>query len=290
MQKTKILNKIREFLFFSLIAEKILITIIRMRIFYCIFSKMPINYYQYKKSTIRKVKRHSLWFELDLSHYMEWALYYYIDIEPREWIYSYNFNHGLCIDVGAHFGEISLQLAQHNPQSIILSFEPNLLMFNKLQKNIQLNNIQNVYAFQMAVGDSLSDVFLHVDLNHPEGAHLINSDPKYSTIKTQQVALDELIKNHKFLLPVTLIKIDTEGYELFVLKGASEILKKYKPLLIMEYNIHFMHRYNYHLKDIIDFLKSFGYQNFIVLHNQQNLTTQSITGQSVPQNGDLIIS
>ena len=60
-------------------------------------------------------------------------------------------------------------------------------------------------------------------------------------------------------LKVDYIKIDTEGWEYFILQGATNILKKYKPVLQLEWNRDNMKQCNVDEKNLYSFLQSYGY-------------------------------
>ncbi len=144
----------------------------------------------------------------------------------------------ICIDLGASIGVFSLLMAEKvGPSGAVYSFEPQPKIFKKLLNNIVLNSLAWVDAYQLA----LSDKNEQRDLNYPPkgdsndgaasfGNHLNSSG---GSEKVECVTLDSFI-NQKKISSVDFIKIDVEGHENFVIAGALETLKKYRPLLLIE--------------------------------------------------------
>lgn len=287
-RSTKILNTLRKFLFKNRLAESIIYLLIKSKIFYSIFSKLPVNYFQYKSCTYRIVKRNGILYKLDIHHYMEWAVYFNIEIEPRKCLYQNSYDKGVIFDIGAYFGEITLNLAKLNPHSKIISFEPNPEMFNKLSFNTLLNKFDNIDLYPFAAGENNADVMLTFYSESPEGAHIDTLVTQHS-IPVKQKKLDDIYFEKYNDIPVKLIKIDTEGYELNVLKGAKQILSKYKPDLLLECNGSFMSRYNYTIKDLLDFLKNLGYSYFLITQSNTKLDTNNLDYEKVPKHFDLLV-
>lgn len=285
---TKTFNSLRELLFKNRLSESIIYILIKSRIFYSVFSKLPANYFQYKRHTYRMVKRNGIIYKLDIHHYMEWALYFDIEIEPRNFLYRNSYDKGVIFDVGAHFGEITFNLAKLNPHSKIISFEPNPEMFNKLSFNKLLNKFDNIDLYPFAAGENNADVMLTFHSESPEGAH-IDTSITQDSILIKQKKLDDIYFEKYNDIPVKLIKIDTEGYELNVLRGAKQILSKYKPDLFLECNDSFMNRYNYTIKDLFDFLKNLGYSYFLITQSNTKLDPNNFHSEKAPKHFDLLV-
>jgi FkbM family methyltransferase len=145
----------------------------------------------------------------------------------------------IAIDVGANGGYYSIPFAKKFLE--VHSFEPNPLMHAKLQKNIKVNGNDNIYSYKSAVGDKISEVDLFIqdsidgDFNLNSGLSSLKSRPEYyrKTIRVPLLTLDSL----NFQYPVGLIKIDVEGTEFDVLRGAGELIKDSKPILLWEASV-----------------------------------------------------
>lgn len=146
---------------------------------------------------------------LVLDHILEHLRSYYRFYEKAQ----------VVLDVGASFGTFALLTNYFNPKSQIYAFEPSKESFNLLAKNCR--EIENIRLVNQAVGERSSKVFFKFEKDYPEGSRVAKSFE--GAYEVSQVSLDEFIENEK-IKEVSLLKIDTEGYEMEVLKGASQTL------------------------------------------------------------------
>ena len=123
----------------------------------------------------------------------------------------------LFIDVGANIGSFTVLASAHN-QARSMSFEPVPATFKYLQRNIAINNIENVSLYNVAVGSKKSKVYF-TD-NQDTTNHVTEANEK-SALEVDVVVLDEVLKN---IASPALLKIDVEGYETEVIRGAAETL------------------------------------------------------------------
>jgi len=142
---------------------------------------------------------------------------------------------GVFIDAGAHIGRYSIMLGRKfGNRGQVLALEPSPATFNFLEKNIKLNNIGNIRAFQNAVLDKNCKANFFVSKESGMNS-LFNSPADGIKIKVSCKRLDDLVKEKKiFPKDVSLIKIDVEGAPDKVLLGAEEILKKSRAKIIFE--------------------------------------------------------
>jgi FkbM family methyltransferase len=183
-------------------------------------------------------------------------------------------------DVGANMGEFTLLAANAvGENGKVFSFEPMSEMFGLLQHNIALNNFQNrVGLFNIALSDKKgeADLFAATEVNevgsHEDGLHTLYGTKERSVFlqKIQLEKLDELFTEKNLSKP-DVLKVDVEGAELFVLKGAEAILKKYQPKIILEFNSETSEAAGYTQQDLLSFLKPLGYQ-FYEIGNRGKLS------------------
>jgi len=128
-------------------------------------------------------------------------------------------NKDIFFDIGTNIGTYTI-LASGVCNATTFSFEPIPETFQFLQKNIELNNLQNkVNALNIGLSDKKG--FVRFTTNLDTKNHIASSYDKCKTIKVEVKTLNEFNIDN-----IALIKADVEGYEEFVLKGADEILKK----------------------------------------------------------------
>jgi FkbM family methyltransferase len=142
----------------------------------------------------------------------------------------------VIIDIGAQSGLYTLY-AKHLPLSVFYSFEPYPLTYKLLNDNILINEIHNVNTFNLAISNRKGRAILNT-CKHHNGVHTLGENvlrfQDIEPIEVETNTLDNLFYDKD--IPVDFIKIDTEGHELFILQGGEKTIKKYKPIIQLEYN------------------------------------------------------
>jgi FkbM family methyltransferase len=139
--------------------------------------------------------------------------------------FAENSNHDIKVifDVGANIGKTSQYYAKYFPSAEIHSFEPIKETFKKLRENTQ--DISNMRAYHFALGSAVG--FTEVKLqNSPLWNSLRNTNPSPTGVsETVEVKTVDTFIAENGISNIDLLKIDTEGYEIEVLKGAANFLK-----------------------------------------------------------------
>jgi FkbM family methyltransferase len=138
----------------------------------------------------------------------------------------------IVIDVGANVGHISLLLSDIVGPSGIFAFEPTPISFGRLRENWELNSwpIENVK--HMAVGARSGTVFVP-NVDRPLTTNTIsNTSAKAASVEIPLVRLDDL-RDLWHGQPIGLLKVDVEGYEQHVFRGARELLRIDRPRFVM---------------------------------------------------------
>lgn len=172
------------------------------------------------------------------------------------------------VDIGAHEGFFSLFLAQRvGSAGHIYSFEPNPENLFFLEKNIKINKQKNIKIFTVAVGNKKEQLTFYYSDNLGAWGSLI--DYWHDTDKKRKVEvdrLDNLLKERQ--KPLDFIKIDTEGNEFNVLKGAEKVISQDHPHLCVEVSLSFWSVENESLNNLFDLLKNKGYKLFVLSGDQ----------------------
>jgi FkbM family methyltransferase len=123
----------------------------------------------------------------------------------------------IVIDVGANVGITSMWLAKTHPYIKIYSFEPNFRNFKHFQKNLGLNDIQNVEAFNLAVTADGRNVKIGVDEFNTGGASIYKiSDGDKHVNECKSINLDQFIEE-RGIERIKFLKMDCEGAEYEIL-------------------------------------------------------------------------
>jgi FkbM family methyltransferase len=139
---------------------------------------------------------------------------------------------GTAVEVGANIGTHTLVLARAaGPSGWVLAYEPQRVVFQTLCANIAVNSLMHVEARQCAVGGALGSVTVpEIDYASPGNFGGIDVTSFTDGYPVPLVTLDEDIHPPR----LDLLKIDVEGMELEVLRGADALIRHLRPVLYLE--------------------------------------------------------
>lgn len=168
-----------------------------------------------------------------------------------------------CIDVGAHTGRHTLPMAYCvSPGGRIFAFEPIPAIATELKEKLSvLPDInKTVRLTQCALADARGEVNFTLVSNNPGYSGLLprhyDREEQTKIIRVTLCCLDDFIAE---IPTVRFIKIDCEGAELRVLRGASLLLKRDRPIVSFECGDASLESYDYGAGDIFDFWSNLGY-------------------------------
>ena len=170
------------------------------------------------------------------------------------------------IDIGSNKGQFILLMEQIFPNKIVYSFEPIIEMINKQKKFFKYK--KNITFHNLALGSSICSKEFLITSRMDSSSFLkvvsnTNKSKNYSVIEKRDIkvsTLDEIFLNEKISHPI-LIKMDVQGYELEVLKGANDLLKK-TDYLLLEVSENEMYQNQPTEKIIIEYLKELNFEIF----------------------------
>lgn len=131
---------------------------------------------------------------------------------------------GISFDIGANVGLYTLLFSRYSKK--VYAFEPLYRNIEYLYQVLKINNVVNVEILHLAVSDFNGDMFFREGSNIALGK--LNESGK---IIVSVISLDSFIFNRRIYPDV--LKVDVEGSELSVLKGAKEYLKKFNPIIFL---------------------------------------------------------
>lgn len=134
------------------------------------------------------------------------------------------------VDIGAQIGCYALRAAGLGAR--VLAFEPFPANFSALQRNIALNGLSNVRAFQCAVGAEAGERAMFVpDARDHTGRYSLFPGRGSQTVMVPCLSLDQIVCEHR-LEWIDVLKIDCQGSEYEILYGASpETLAKIRNIM-----------------------------------------------------------
>jgi FkbM family methyltransferase len=129
------------------------------------------------------------------------------------------------VDVGAHVGYYTIRMSKRSEN--VIAFEPNPMNRAKLQKNVELNELENVTIYPYALGEARYKSKLYLA---DSSSTLLEGYQRGPAVEVDVVPLDEVIEK------ADLIKIDVEGYEWKVIQGAEKLILAQRPILEIEHH------------------------------------------------------
>ena len=193
--------------------------------------------------------------EINLNGIYEKELLFFL----RDYLKKNNFNlkNKTAIDIGAFIGNHSIFFSKIFEN--VISFEPHPTSFEILKLNCKNSN--NIKLYNFGCSDKNENSFLRLKHTNIGGSNI--SDGKHERdFSIKLIKLDDLLKDYD--QEIGLIKIDVEGHENKVIDGSIELLKKNKPVIIME-----LRNYQNSIEpEIIIKLKSLGYSKFFELERK----------------------
>lgn len=186
-----------------------------------------------------------------------------------------NNNELVMLDIGANIGLISFDLVNRFEKLKIYAFEPTNSTFKLLNKSVQENSLNGkINVFNTAIGDfdGNAQFFIH-NCSDSSGDGLIDTGRagESKAVITEICKLDTWSMKNK-VSNISIIKIDVEGAELLVLRGAIELIKRYKPIIFMELLEINVKNYDFEINDIFNFIDKINYSCFSLDGDQVDIS------------------
>ncbi len=224
-----------------------------------------------------------LW-DLDLSEGVDFAIYLFGSFEPEVVAACRRLcpEGGICLDVGANIGAHTLPLAAlAGPQGQVHAFEPTDFAFQKLRRNLSLNPELSgrIEAAQVFLGETLSQpVPEKVPAAWPlrAGSDLdpLHGGRAESLTGCRRDTLDDwMLRTNP--ARIDLFKLDVDGHEIEVLRGAERLLQTHRPRMIVEFAPYVF----------ID--KPGGFQGLVELLRGHGYEARTLKGKALPLNSSL---
>lgn len=169
---------------------------------------------------------------------------------------------GTLIDVGANVGSVSLLLADRVEDAML--FEPNPVAAARARENLARNSL-GFKVYELALSDANGEIRFESHGAVDSGGHVVVSAPSSQIVSrpVQRITFDQFLREHGDPdFPVSLVKIDVEGHENWVLRGMRRFLTEKRPPLVM---FEYLQRTN--LEETRAFFAGVGYQVFELAAN-----------------------
>lgn len=157
---------------------------------------------------------------------------------------------GTVIDIGANIGDTAIPFSDRvGPKGYVLAIEPHPVAYECLRRNASLFAKTTISVVNAAVGDTAGKMSLSEEEN--TGASFLSSKPGNVDVRT----IDSFVMRE-----CDFIKIDVEGYELRVLKGAEQTIARFHPKMLIELNEGALNRQGTNQLEVCAWLQAHGYK------------------------------
>ena len=188
----------------------------------------------------------------------------------------------IVCDIGANKGSFTFWLARWCRLGRVVAFEPQAEIARRLARDCRMLNLSNVAVEPLGVYSASGWQGLTIPRGHSPGATLnsaaVTADGDIS-YTVPVVSLDDYFTAGE---RISLLKIDVEGAELHVLRGAERILKDSRPLLVVECEAR--HHREGRVADVFHYLTSLGYRGEFV--SRGRLLPTSMFDAAIHQRAD----
>jgi FkbM family methyltransferase len=183
---------------------------------------------------------------------------------------------GVFFDVGAHIGYYSLKAARSlGPGGRVLSFEPNPEIVRLLRDNVEFNKLPAIEVVPIACTDRDQTLTLYASETANTGASSLaeaNADPGMGgNAKPYQVRgrpIDDVVRELN-VQRLDVIKVDVEGAEVYVLRGAIHSLNRFHPKIVAEVVLRQLENMKSSKQELFALLASLGYDRIRPLNETE---------------------
>ena len=236
--------------------------------------KFVPNAYQYAPGNYRQIYRNGLNFQVDISDYIGHYLYFGFLDEGIATLFSLCQKNYNVIDIGTNIGWVALNFARLSKTGKVIGFEPDPFNYRVCKDNIDRNALTNLIVLPYGLGETSAQVNMEIRTPDNRGENRIAPQGSSGSVIVDIKKLDDI--NEVSSLPnIHLMKLDVEGYELKVLRGAVNTLKKHKPTLFIEVDDDNLNDQGDSSKDLISFLKSNGYSSILQAETNEKITSST---------------
>ncbi len=151
-----------------------------------------------------------------------------VEVRPGDW----------AIDIGANVGSVAGQLCRAvGPGGLVWAFEPIPRNLDRLRNLMQVNDLHQLHIFTSALASSAGTATIRLAGEGSSGHASFTAswiDDGHLEVTTER--LDDLTADVDDDRPLRLVKLDVEGFEEEVLRGAEQTLRRFRPFVHCEFN------------------------------------------------------
>jgi FkbM family methyltransferase len=195
-------------------------------------------------------------YELDLRSFVDGTLYYRRAYEPSTTrTIRKILKRGMTVlDIGANVGYFALLMANLvGDDGHVVAFEPTSYGFEKLRRNVSLNRFENITLENIGLSDQVERKKLWINSRFETSA-VTSEEEEEIELQTLDVYF-----NKSDIGSLDFVKVDVDGYEVKVIRGARNTLSKFQPQMIVEFGRATLKRRGETVEELLRELEQLGY-------------------------------
>jgi len=182
-----------------------------------------------------------------------------------------NYKKIFLIDCGCNYGFYSFYTASISNKNNVVSIEASSKTSKEFLKNLELNNFKNIYFINKAVSnEDNQELNFNESLNDWESSLSHDNFKLKSVNKVQSIKIDTLAQSYTLDEYILLIKLDIEGNEMNAIDGALNTIKKFSPIIIIEFSKYIFDNVK-NIAILEKFLKNYDYEIYDTKKNKVSL-------------------
>lgn len=277
--KTKIINVFRR-IFLLKPLERYLVTNTIGHPVNSFAGKLVPSSYMYPKGSYREGTRGGINYTFDISDMVDHYVYFGFVDNSTQKLYSFVKKGFNIIDIGVNIGSTALNFSKIvGSEGKVIGFEPDEINYKRVCKNLALNPdlAKNIVVNNFGLGNSNTTHKLYRVNPVNQGMNrILNDDLDIPHVEISVRKLDDYISEIN-LEKADLIKIDVEGFEMNVLKGAEITLRKFHPILYIEVYDYNLKVHNSSASELVGFLRKLNYRIFHSITDKELFETDDFT-------------
>ena len=194
---------------------------------------------------------------------------------------------GVVLDVGAHAGQYAKIFSRLAPRGQVYAFEPGSYARSILRVALALNRCRNVAVVPLALGAREGTEILTLPVKRPGsygfGLAHFGPETRFATAEREAVAVSTIDRMADLLdlARLDFIKADIEGWELQLVRGGEQTIRRLRPVMLLELNAQALARAGNDLETAFAAISKLGYRPSVID------LTGALTPVTEPRNGDI---
>lgn len=225
-----------------------------------IISKIIPNNYQYAKNSFRYVTRNGINYKLDISDVVDWFIYFGLKDDAHDVLFRMCNEGNVVFDVGTNIGSVLMNIAKRvGVNGKVFGFEPDPTNYQRCMSNLNLNTFKNINVLHSGLGEKKSNGYLKVGVKDNRGMNRVEKNKSDNSVNIALTTMDDFVSENN-IKRLDLIKMDVEGYEYNVLKGAQKTIAFLRPKMFIEINDDLLRMQETSAKSVISMLCELNYK------------------------------